>query len=159
MDTNASHAERIAFHLTARRGGSLRDAGALRPALQARYRDLAALRHDYPVVLAGTGDVAAASLTSLVDGALASVATGADGDRTRRQVLRVEHQMRVLVEGGVDGTFGELWADAVRRLAPGRDASFVDAARRARTAIAIDGSVVRCDANLPRRLLEPPGAD
>ena len=154
MDTNASHAERIAFHLTARRGGSLRDAGALRPALQARYRDLAALRHDYPVVLAGTGDVAAASLTSLVDGALASVATGADGDRTRRQVLRVEHQMRVLVEGGVDGTFGELWADAVRRLAPGRDASFVDAARRARTAIAIDGSVVRCDANLPRRLLE-----
>jgi hypothetical protein len=59
MDAVATHAERVAFHLTGRRGASVRDAGALRPALQARYRDLAALRHDYPVVLASTGDTAA----------------------------------------------------------------------------------------------------
>ena len=154
MDANASHAERVAFHLTGRRGATLREPGTLRPALQARYRDLAALRHDYPVVLPSTGDVAAASLTSLFDAALASVATGSEADRTRRQVLRVEHQIRVLVEDGAEGTLGALWADAVQRLAPGRDASFADAARRARAAIALDGPLVRCDPTLPQRLLE-----
>jgi hypothetical protein len=154
MDAIASHAERVAFHLAGRRGATVGEAGALRPALAARYRDLAALRHDYPVVLARSGDVAAASLASLVDAALASVATGADADRTRRQVHRVEHQIRADVEHGADGTLGELWADAVKRLAPGRDASFADAARRARAAIAVDGPVVRCDPKLPQRLLE-----
>ena len=154
MDAIATHAERVAFHLTGRRGATVREAGTLRPALQARYRDVAALRHDYPLVLAASGDVAAVSLTSLVDAALARVATGGDGDRTRRQVLRVEHQIRVLVEHGAEGTLGELWGDAVQRLLPGRDASFADAARRARAAIAVDGPVVRCDPNLPHRLLE-----
>jgi hypothetical protein len=154
MDANASHAERVAFHLTGRRGAGMCEPGVLRPALQASYRDLAALRHDYPVVLASTGDVAAPSLTSLVDAALASLATGSDADRTRRQVLRVEHELRVLVEHGVEGTLGELWADAVKRLVPGRDSSFADAARRARAAIAVDGPVARCDAHLPWRLLE-----
>ena len=70
MDAIATHAERVAFHLTGRRGATVRDAGTLRPALQARYRDLDTLRHDYPVVLASTGDVAAVSLTSLVDAVL-----------------------------------------------------------------------------------------
>ena len=154
MDAIATHAERVAFHLTGRRGATVRDAGTLRPALQARYRDLDTLRHDYPVVLASTGDVAAVSLTSLVDAALSGAATGGDADRIRRQVLRVEHQIRSVVEHGVEGTLGELWADAVKRLAPGRDAPFADAARRVRAAIVVDGPVVRCDVDLPRRLLE-----
>jgi len=154
MDANATHSDRVAFYLTGRRAEGMREVGALRPALQARYRDLTSLRHDFPLVLATGGEVAAPSLAALVDAALANVAKGADAERTRRQVLRVEQEVRVLLQEGVEGTLGKLWSDAVARLAPGRDASFAEAARRARVAIAVDGSLLRCDAALPARLLE-----
>ena len=74
MDAHATHSDRVAFYLTGRRAEGLRDVGALRPALQARYRDLSSLRHDFPLVLAETGDAAAPSLKALVDAALAGVA-------------------------------------------------------------------------------------
>jgi hypothetical protein len=154
MDATATHADRVAFYLTGRRAESLREVGALRPALQARYRDLTSLRHDFPLVLATSGDAAAPSLTALVDAALASVAKGTDAERTRRQVLRVEQEVRVLLQQGAESTLGKLWSDAVERLAAGRDASFAEAARRARAAIAVDGPILRCDAALPGRLLE-----
>lgn len=154
MDANATHSDRVAFYLTGRRAEGLREVGALRPALQARYRDLSSLRHDFPLVLATSGAVVAPSLTALVDAALASVAKGTDAERTRRQVLRVEREVRVLLQQGVEGTLGKLWSEAVERLAPGRDASFAEAARRARAAIAVDGPLKRCDAALPARLLE-----
>ncbi|HEY2188770.1 MAG TPA: hypothetical protein VGH48_09425, partial [Caldimonas sp.] len=154
MDATATHAERIAFHLTGRRAGGLREVGSLRPALQARYRDLAALRHDFPIVLANGGDRSARSLTALVDAALATTAKGADAERTRRQVLRVEQEVRVLLLEESQGRLGELWAEAVQRLAPRRDASFADAARRALQAIGSDGAVLRCDAALPEHLLQ-----
>ena len=44
MDATATHAARVAFYLTGRRAEGLREVGALRPALQARYRDLNSLR-------------------------------------------------------------------------------------------------------------------
>jgi len=154
MDANATHSDRVAFYLTGRRAEGLREVGALRPALQARYRDLSSLRHDFPLVLATSGDVAAPSLTALVDVALASIAKGADAERTRRQVLRVEQEVRVLLQQGVEGTLGKLWGDAVERLAPGRDASFAEAARRARAAIPVEGPLLRCEAALPERLLQ-----
>ncbi|HSC65964.1 MAG TPA: ferredoxin [Caldimonas sp.] len=154
MDAHATHSDRVAFYLTGRRAEGLRDVGALRPALQARYRDLSSLRHDFPLVLAETGDAAAPSLKALVDAALAGVAKGADAERTRRQVLRVEQEVRVLLQQGAEGTLGKLWNDAVERLAPGRDASFGEAARRVRAAIAVDGPLLRCDASLPERLLQ-----
>jgi ferredoxin len=154
MDANATHSDRVAFYLTGRRAEGLRDVGALRPALQARYRDLSSLRHDFPLVLATSGDAAAPSLTALVDAALASIAKGVDAERTRRQVLRVEQEVRVLLQHGAEGTLGTLWSDAVERLAAGRDASFAEAARRARAAIAVDGPLLRCDAELPERLLQ-----
>jgi hypothetical protein len=154
MDANATHSDRVALYLTGRRAEGLREVGALRPALQARYRDLSSLRHDFPLVLASMGDPAAPSLKALVDAALASIAKGADAERTRRQVLRVEQEVRVLLQQGVEGTLGKLWGDAVERLAPGRDASFAEAARRARAAIAVEGPLLRCDAALPERLLQ-----
>jgi len=153
MDANATHSDRVAFYLTGRRAQSLSEVGALRPALQARYRDLSSLRHDFPLVQASTGDVAAPSLKALVDAALASIAKGANAERTRRQVLRVEQEVRILLQQGVEGTLGKLWSDAVARLAPGRDASLAEAARRARTTMAVDGPLLRCDAALPERLL------
>jgi len=154
MNANPSHSDRVAFHLTGRRPGSLREIGALRPALQARYRDLSSLRHDFPVVLASSGAAAAPSLTALVDAALANVAKGTDAERTRRQVLRVEQEVRVLLAQGAEGTLSKVWNDAVQRLAAGRDASFATSAQRARAAIGIDGPLLRCDQALPERLLQ-----
>ena len=154
MDANATHSDRVAFYLTGRRAEGMREVGALRPALQARYRDLTSLRHDFPLVLATSGDAAAPSLTALVDAALASIAKGADAERARRQVLRVEQEVRVLLQQGVEGTLAKLWSDATARLAPGRDASLAEAARRARATIAVDGPLLRCDATLPERLLQ-----
>ena len=153
MSPNAQHADRIAFYLTGRRAEGLTEAGRLRPALQAGYRNLAALRHDFPLVLARSGDTPAPSLRSLVDAALARIATGANAERTRRQVLCVEHEVRVMLQEGADGSLGELWGRAVQRLAAERDASFADSAKRARAAMAVDGPLLGCDGTLPQRLL------
>lgn len=151
MSPIATHPDRIVFHLTGRRAEGLCEVDGLRPALQAGYRDLATLRHDFPLVLARDGD--AAALCALVDAALAGIARGADADRTRRQVLRVEQEVRAMLKEGAQGTLGALWGQAVQRLAAGRDASFADSARRARAAIAVDGPLLGCDAALPERLL------
>ncbi|MGZ8259355.1 MAG: 4Fe-4S domain-containing protein [Caldimonas sp.] len=153
MNAPAPHPDRLAFHLTGRRAAGLDEVAGMRPALQANYRDLAALRHDFPLVLArGTGE-AAPSLRALVDAALASIAKGADAERTRRQVLRVEQEVRAEVQQGTEGTLGELWSQAVQRLAAGRDASFAESAARARAAMAADGPLVGCAAGLAKRLL------
>jgi ferredoxin len=153
MSPTATHADRIAFYLTGRRAEGLGDAGRLRPALQAGYRNLAALRHDFPLVLARSGDAVAPSLRALVDAAIARIAAGTDAERTRRQVLRVEQEVRLMVHEGTEGSLGELWSQAVQRLAPERDASFAASAKRARGALAADGPLLRCDATLPQRLL------
>ena len=65
MDMQAKHQDQLIFHLTGKRQGdglAAIDGLDLRPALLAPYRDLAALRHDFPVVLveraAGTSSCA-----------------------------------------------------------------------------------------------------
>ena len=76
----------LAFHLT---GGSLppMEPFELIPALLARYRDLTALRYDFPLVLSREGRVD--SLSTLVDQAL----EGKD-EKTRAQALRREREIR-----------------------------------------------------------------
>jgi hypothetical protein len=76
----------LAFHLT---GQQLRpmEAFELVPALLARYRDLAALRYDFPLVLSKEIH----SLSSLVDEAL----KGKD-EKTRAQALHREREVRSL---------------------------------------------------------------
>ena len=117
MDANATHSDRVAFYLTGRRAEGVSEVGALRPALQARYRDLSSLRHAFPLVLAISGDAAAPSLTALVDAALASIAKGTDAERTRRQVLRVEQEVRELIMDVEDGV-GATLRLAKRRAVP-----------------------------------------
>ena len=153
MTAEALHQARIAFHLTGRRGDGLGDTAGLRPALAAAYRDLATLRHDFPLVLAAGDEAAVPSLKSLVDAALDRVATGAGAERTRRQVLRIEQEVRSLMADGAEGTLDSLWSQAAARLATSRDPSFSESARRARGAMAADGPLVGCDAALPERLL------
>ncbi|HEU0258396.1 MAG TPA: hypothetical protein VFR57_03120, partial [Burkholderiales bacterium] len=76
----------LAFHLTGRSLPPM-EPFELIPALLARYRDLTALRYDFPLVLSKEGKVG--SLSTLVDHAL----EGKD-EKTRAQVLRREREIR-----------------------------------------------------------------
>ena len=108
MDMAAKFQDQTVFHLTGKRSGdglTPLKAG-FRPALLAAYRDLAKLRYDYPVVLldgdAGTEYVQ--SLSSVVGGLITALAPrGIDGERLRKQLLRLERELRALVAGGARG--------------------------------------------------------
>ncbi|MFH1602527.1 MAG: hypothetical protein ABIH03_01305, partial [Pseudomonadota bacterium] len=149
----------VAFFLTGRRPSEHLDAVdglGLRPALFAGYRDLTQLRYDFPLLLVpGCADKQLVqSLSGLVDGALARVAKGSEGERIRKHVLRLEQEIRTLAAGGGTGSLSALWDKAAGRLAKGAnkagaDKSFEDSVGRARAAIMVDGEVVDCDAALP----------
>jgi hypothetical protein len=151
MTAEALHAARVTFHLTGRRAPDMAATDGLRPALLAAYRELASLRNDFPLVLATSGE--AQSLKRLVDAALDAVAAGPDGDRIRRQVLRVEQGVKALLAYGGQGTLGGLWGLAADGLAATREPSFAESARRARAAFKVDGPLVDCDGAMPDRLL------
>lgn len=145
----------VVFHLTGRRLASA-DAVAvpgLRPALLARYRDLDALRHDYPVVLCDAGEDCVQPLSTVVDRALRKVAPeGAAGEALRRRVLKIEKQIRRRVAKGESGRLTALWDEATQVIA-GADAAFARDGARAREAFDVDGEVADCDASLPARLV------
>lgn len=102
------HAElkaQLAFHLTgARSAAALEpiDARTLSPALFATYRDLTALRYDFPLVF--TED-SAVPLSHLVDEALEDVTD----ERVRQQALAREREIRARLAGGMRGRLGALW--------------------------------------------------
>jgi hypothetical protein len=122
------HAElnaQLAFHLTgARRASALEpvDTRALRPALFATYRDLTALRYDFPLVFTGSSIV---PLSHLVNEALKDVSDA----RVRQQALKREREIRARLAGGLRGRLGDLW-DVQPKLAE-------------------DGELADCDAALP----------
>ena len=89
------------------------------PALFAAYHDLAALRGDFPLLLAprvGT-EPWLQSLADAVDAALRETApAGAGGEPVRRQVLSVEHAIRQQARDGHGGALDETWNAACQRL-------------------------------------------
>jgi len=118
----------LAFHLTGVRGAAGLEPVeglALQPALLAPYRDLGALRYDFPLVF--TKD-AVRPLSELVDEALKDVAD----ERVRARALRREREIRARVSGGLGGRLGSLW-DIEPKLA--------------------DGDLADCDAALPGRFV------
>ena len=144
----------VAFHLTGQRTGAALapvTEGGLRPAMFARYRNLTALRYDYPLVLLKNAPEGAfaASLSSLVDGALQA---GTDSGRLRAHALRLEHEVRAMAAAGTAGSLAELLEQATRRLAP--DAALTDSIARLRKHLKADGEVLDCDARMPARLFE-----
>lgn len=145
----------LTFFLTGRRGGALAPAEGcgLRPALFAAYRDLGALRYDFPVVLqpAGKGRPAVESLSGLFDAALAQASAGADGELVRKQGLRLEREIRRLVAAGTPGTLSTLVQEASVHVgsAPGFD----ETRKRLRAALPAEGELVDCHTAMPRRLL------
>ncbi len=152
------------FHATGRRSKTAPglagiEGMGLRPALLAPYRELNALRHDFPVVLLdGDGPEALRSLSSLVDGMLQNVAPrGADGERLRRQTLQLEHEIRSAVAAGASGTLTEAWQAAITRLAArapaDEQAALQEVLARASSGLPADGELLGCTQALPARLL------
>jgi hypothetical protein len=148
----------VAFHLTGRRpAGGLEavDPLALRPALLARYRDLTALRYDFPLVLVdrGADGDRVQALSGLVDRLLQDIASGDDAERVTRHVLRLERQLRELLAEGGEGLLSALWDKAAERLGVREDELLRDSLARARNVLKVDGVLVDCDIALPARLL------
>jgi len=144
----------IAFHLTGRLAkGEFAGVAAtdLQPALFAGYRDLTALRYDYPLVLTADVKQPVQSLTALIEGALKTIE--ADADRVRKHALRIERDIRRLVAEGSAGTLTKLFDTAVARI--GKDDSVLkDSAKRIRAALKVDGEVVDCDRAAPFRVVQ-----
>jgi hypothetical protein len=157
MDMAATFHEQRVFFSTSRRqgeGAEPIDALGLRPALFAGYRDLAALRHDFPLVLvAGDRDaVAVRSLSGIVDEVLTEVAPrGITGERLRKHALALEREIRALVAAGRSGLLSELWADAAERVGGKDHENAEEILRYTAAALKLDGEVVGCDVVMPAR--------
>ena len=149
--------ERLLFHLTGKRTGTaLAPADGLRPALFARTGDLVRLRYDFPIVMPEDPreGPAARALSEIVDELLREIAPrGFAGDRTRRHVLRLEREIRVMLAEGSGGTLGSLWDAAARRVASRSDGGALADLERARAALRVDGDLVDCDAETAARLV------
>lgn len=149
----------VAFHLTGKRlGPSLAavDGLHLRPGLLARYGDLTKLRYDFPLVLVpGRADEECIqSLSGLVNGILQEIAPqGTEGERTRRHMLRLEREIRMLAASGAPGSLAQLWDAATARIGTESDPALASSLRRARTALQVNGEVVDCTYDLPVRLI------
>jgi hypothetical protein len=145
VETAETHRQ-VAFHLTGAPGGDLESPeSSVRPALLAGYRDLTALRYDFPVVLVhdAVDGTYVRSLSSVLDDVLREIAPrGIEGERLRRQVLRAEREVRRLVAEGARGTLTDLWAAAAPSLA------------EVGTHFPVDGELADCDHALPGRLVE-----
>src|SRR5512137_45658 len=159
MDMQTKHQDQLIFHLTGKhRGEGLAAIGGkdLRPALLARYRDLGALRHDFPVVLV-EGDAGrdfTRSLSSLVDEVLRDVAPrGIEGERLRRHALQLEHEIRRAVDAGASGTLAELWDAAATRLGEREGETLEQVLTHAGGALRADGAVLGCTPDMPAQIL------
>lgn len=147
----------IAFHLTGKlpRGEvDGRRQRQLYPAILAGYRDLTALRYDFPLVLVRSGDDGKPlqSLAELVDAALKNVAADADGERLKKHALRIEREIRRLVAQGADGSLSQLCDIVARRIGASDDGLLQDSLSRLRAALTADGEVIDCDKAMPFRL-------
>ena len=147
------------FHLTGQQPAAPLEAIGklgLRPALLARYRDLARLRYDFPLVLtgAGPGGPVARPLSSIVNEVVRDTApAGPSGEALRKRLLRIERDIRRAVAGGATGLLSELWKQAVARLTGVEDEQLRQVLAQAGAAIGVDGEVVDCDEQMPRKLV------
>lgn len=156
--------EMINFHLTGKRANN-NAAGAPNtdavPALFVPYRNLTALRYDFPLILVdGAGTQAYVdTLTGVINRLLRDVAPeGNAGAQLRQHVLRLERRMRELAVDSFKVRLTDLWRQAEKSLLAECDELdaewFGNSIATARFALRIDGLVADCDEHLPARLLE-----
>ena len=151
-----------AFYLLGDRSGlpaEQAESEQFRPALFAGYRDLSRLRYDFPLILAAGQDHEwVRSLADTVDFALQKVAPpGIEGEETRRQVLRLEQEIRTLVARGQTGTLSQLWDKARQKLLSEVNESvakgLLENLDQTYRELDFDGEVIDCHARLPSRLI------
>ena len=150
---HVAHQDQFAFYLTGRLSSRVLepiDGRGLLPALFAPYRNLTALRHDFPLVL--TPGAPARSLSWLFDAAVADVGDDAAAERLRGHARRMESSLRrVAAEGSVEA-LGAAWDLAAGRLASA-DPGVLDSLDRLRRTLPRDGVLAGCDGKLAARLL------
>lgn len=142
------------FHVTGDAEGEPLAEHGLSPALLAPYRDLTALRYDYPLVLA-RGDAVAPcvhALSHIIDGILQVVApAGIEGERMRKHCLRLEARIRALAGRHVVGSLADLWDVAAVELVSESDEveaqHLTEDLHRARRELTVDGRLIDCDEN------------
>jgi ferredoxin len=143
--------QHISFYLTGRKGPGLESMDArYRPALFARYKDLTALRYDFPLVLNDQSppDRAVLSLSRLVDDAITALADDPNRDRIARHGYRVERELRRQLAVDGQGDLAALWGTAVARLTA-EDESVDDSARRLWKQMNAAGEMADVDGTLP----------
>jgi hypothetical protein len=131
------------------------------PALLSRYRDLRPLRYDYPLVLTNQEpDLFVKSLSSIIDAVLQDIAPrGIHGERTRRNLLSLEAEIRSLAAQRSGSSLVTLWNAASARLLSNSDTTQEEKQlleanlARATRSLAVDGEVIHCDADTPAKLL------
>ena len=159
MDRAIRFDEQRIFFATGRReadGLAPVDSAGLVPAAFAPYRDLARLRHDFPLVLARgkEGAAPAQSLSELVDRVLREMAPqGMAGERLRRQALGLEREIRARAFAGQAGLLSELWEHAAAKVGAHSGENAEEVLRYTASALKVDGEVVPCDAAMPARLV------
>lgn len=159
MDMQTQNRDALVFHMTGQCAGdgvTAIDGLDLRPALLAPYRDLDALRHDFPLVLVerGGGKEFVCTLSSLVDAVLQDVAPrGIEGERLRRHALQLEQEIRRAVAGGASGTLAALWDAAAAKLGAREGETLEQVLAHAGTALRADGEVLGCTHDMPARLV------
>jgi ferredoxin len=145
----------IAFHLTGRIPQGEGDTLArndLQPALLAGYRDLTALRYDFPLVLMSGGEQPVQSLSALFDGAVKAIAANSAAERAKKYAHRLEREMRKLIAEGTGGSLYELFDLAADRIGVNSDAELGKSLKSLRGALKQDGDVLDCDKAMPFRL-------
>ena len=146
----------IAFHLTGRIPQDQGDAlsrGDLQPALLAGYRDLTALRYDFPLVLLAGGDKPVQSLSALFDDAAKAAAAKDDGERLHKHAIRLEREIRKLLADGTNGTLFKLCDLGIGILSKS-DESLAKSLKGLRAALKHDGDIVDCDKAMPFRFVQ-----
>jgi len=131
------------------------------PALLRRYRDLASLRHDYPLILVEKGaGQGIQSLSAVINELLKRIAPrGAEGEKTRLHVLRLEKEIRSLVLQNKTGLLSKLWSQAAGKLASRGGLSAHEKElleqdlERAAGALDMEGEVIGCDAETGDRVM------
>ena len=146
----------IAFHLTGRMLQGEGDALArsdLQPAIFAGYRDLAALRYDFPLVLMAGGDAPVQSLSALFNGAAKAAAAKDDGERVRKHAIRLEREIRKLIAKGTARTLFKLCDLGIESLVK-TDEQLAKSLKALRAALKHDGEVIDCDKAMPFRVFQ-----
>ena len=157
MTMQARHQDQLVFHLSGGRSGdglAAIDGLELWPALLAPYRELAALRHDFPLVLGTLRRGEVQTLSGVVDEVLTEVAPrGIEGERLRRHALQLESSIRRAIDAGARGHLVELWDAAAVALGQREGQTLEQVLTQAGGALGTDGAVLGCTPQMPAQLL------